>query len=276
MLRSPMLQAQQRRSPAVLVAVPMAVAAFVAAIAVAPWRAEEAAFVIGARPAQISRLADRSYLVCQAEDVVDVEVEDDDGDDDDEEEDESRSGPMPSADNVSSVFDGPKKDYFKQRYKGRRYKVFRSTWTYIRDDGQRGKWNRGWTMPQEAFEKNRGRLLKDYKRKARKLRQKCGMGQRYPNGKLVHLQILQGSPFTRELYGEKYIGRAEWVYHPDEKERRATCRRALELKRKLAMENEERRLARLKELGVWTGKPEWRENHFRIRDNYGDRQPMVR
>jgi len=266
-LRSPMLQAQQRRSTTAPVIATITLASLLAAIAIAPWRAEDA-FVAGVRPAQLKRWADKSYLVCQAEGVVDVEVEDD--------EDDDRSGSMLSAADASSVFDGPTQEYFRQRYQGNYYKVYRSDWTYVRNDGKRGKWNRGWTMPEEAFQRNKDRLMNQYNKKERKLRRVCGKGQRYPNGKLVHLQKLQGSPFTRELYGEKYIGRAEWIYSPDEVKRRQKYRRAQELRRRMALENEERRLNRLKELGVWTGKPEWRENHFRIRDNYGDRQPMLR
>merc|ERR1740121_1732529 len=85
------------------------------------------------------------------------------------------------------------------------------------------------------------------------------MGQRWPNGKYIFLTKLQGSPFTRERFGEKYVGRAPWHFHPSEVKFREQQIRAHELKRRLELEAAETRFARLKELGVWPGEPSWRK-----------------
>ncbi|CAE8701900.1 unnamed protein product [Polarella glacialis] len=160
---------------------------------------------------------------------------------------------------VESVFDSQKRAWFKQKFDGMYHKVFRANWTYIiTDTGETGEWNRAWTMPQKTFEKRRKTLLKRFRKIKRKLRIKHGMGQRYPNGKYIFLTKLQGSPFTRELYGEKYIGKAEWTYHPNEVKAKEKVQRARELKRTMAIETEERRIEHLRQLGVWPGESHWR------------------
>merc|ERR1711972_749304 len=80
-----------------------------------------------------------------------------------------------------------------------------------------------------------------WRAKKRKLRIKHGMGQKWPNGKYIFLSKLQGSIFTRQKYGDKYVGRAEWHFSPNEIEARERQLRALQLKRRLEQEAEEKR-----------------------------------
>merc|ERR1711920_802974 len=102
-------------------------------------------------------------------------------------------------------------------------------------------------------------LKQKWRAKKRKLRMKHGNGQKWPNGKYIFLAKLQGSPFTREKYGEKYVGRAAWHFSPNEIKGRERQLRAMELKRRLETEAEEKRLNRLKELNIWPGDPKWRK-----------------
>lgn len=159
-----------------------------------------------------------------------------------------------------SIFDGPQSDMFKRKYDGHWYEVFRSNWTYRRanNHSKTGSWERGFNMPAGAFARERPRLLQKWRHKKRRLRLKHGMGQRYPNGKLIFLTKLQGHPFTREFYGEKYAGQAEWHYSPKEIEGRERQLRAHALKRRLEQEAEETRVARMRELNVWLGEEGWR------------------
>lgn len=164
----------------------------------------------------------------------------------------------------TSVFDGKRSDIIKRKYDGKYYRVSRSTWTYTMKNRQTkqeetGKWNPAWSMPEEEFVRREPELRKQYLRKKRKLRIKHGRGQRWPNGKLIHLTKLQGSPFTRQMFGEKYVGRAPWHFSPKEVEHRAQQMRAQELKRRLEFEASATRYARLRELGVWSGDLSWRK-----------------
>lgn len=162
-----------------------------------------------------------------------------------------------------SVFDGQQKKWFRAKFDDKVYRVYRDTWTYEekQPDGsfKTGKWARGFNMPEAEFEKRRPKLMQKYRAKKRKLRIKHGMGQKYPNGQYIFLTKLSGSPFTRELYGEKYAGRKEWLLHPNEVPAREQHMRAMELKRKMMQEGEEKRLNRLKDLGVWPGEQAWRK-----------------
>jgi len=161
-----------------------------------------------------------------------------------------------------SVFDGPVQTHFKQKYKGNWYEVDKRDWTYKLEkengDVEEGKWARAWNMPEQAFRREEKRLKQAWRARKRKLRIKHGMGQKWPNGKYIFLAKLQGSPFTREQYGEKYVGRAEWHFSPNEIPARARQMRAHALKRRLEQEAEEKRVERLRELGVWPGEQSWR------------------
>eukprot|EP00440_Ansanella_granifera_P016545 gb/GFBE01017974.1/.p1 GENE.gb/GFBE01017974.1/~~gb/GFBE01017974.1/.p1 ORF type:complete len:278 (+),score=62.52 gb/GFBE01017974.1/:1-834(+) len=256
-MRSPLLQAQRRGRP-LLVVVAGAIAATAALLlALGDSEVDGVAFTGPvARPSGLSRAGARaSYLARGAAEeddddaVVDVEVSD-------VEAVEQKSS-MPGED-LESVFDGERKSItFEQKRKKHVYTVNRETWMFEREDGVTGEWNRAYCMPEEEFQKLRPKYLQRYKKKARKLRRITG-NQRYGNGKLVHLCKLQGSPFTREFHGEKYVGRADWVWDRGEIKRKAQKTRARELERKLRVEYEERRLERLRELGVWPGQSNWR------------------
>merc|ERR1719414_2875836 len=111
-------------------------------------------------------------------------------------------------------------------------------------------------MPQFLYKIREPDLRREWRRRKRKLRKLHGGGQRRPNGKLIFLEKMEDSPFTREI--PKYAKKAEWVFGPKEVELRERMKRAMALKRRLEQEAEEARVARLKELGVWPGEQAWR------------------
>lgn len=158
-----------------------------------------------------------------------------------------------------SVFDAPQwqQETFKKKYDGQVYTVNKKDWTFVVEKtGYRGAWARAWSMPEMEFKKNEKRLRQQWRAKKRQLRRKHG-NMRYPDGKFIFLAKLQGNPFTREKYGEKYIGRPEFK-HPNDLKGREQQKRAMELKRKLEQQAEEVRVARMKELNVWLGDIAWR------------------
>lgn len=164
---------------------------------------------------------------------------------------------------VTSVFDGPVTGTFKSRFNHVNYIVDRSTWKYTVEnedmtEGEKGDWAREWNMPQKEFKKRERSLKQKWRAKKRKLRIRHGEGQRWPNGRLIFLSKLNGSPFTRERHGEKYTKKAPWLYSPNEVPARERQMRALALKRRLEQEAEETRVKRLQELGVWPGRQAWR------------------
>lgn len=159
---------------------------------------------------------------------------------------------------MQSVFDGPVRDTFKKKFDGTWYRVTMSNWTWTTRFGKSGDWARAWSMPVEEFAKRKKELKQRWRKQKRKLRLKHGKGQRYPNGKLIFLCKLQGNPFTREQFGEKYIGRAAWHYSPNEILARERQMRALELKSILEQKAEEVRVKRMQELNVGLGDPIWR------------------
>lgn len=165
---------------------------------------------------------------------------------------------------MESVFDGPTSSTFRQKFAGKWFEVDKADWTYIlkdKDTGEvirTGAWARAWNMPEKDFDQRQKGLKQQWRAKKRKLRIKHGMGEKWPNGKYIFLAKLQGSPFTREQYGEKYVGRAAWHFSPKEVENRERTLRALELKRRLEQEAEQKRVSRLAELGVWPGNKNWR------------------
>mmetsp|Transcript_22087 Transcript_22087/g.56346 ORF Transcript_22087/g.56346 Transcript_22087/m.56346 type:complete len:266 (-) Transcript_22087:230-1027(-) len=237
---------QPRRSPALagLAAAAAAALLLVYSMGSSPADAGVPAFVGGLAPVH-RPMAPRVRM--RAGDVVDAEVVD----------------VEEAGEEVTSVFDGQKKAFFRAKFNGEVYRVYRGNWIWEqrKEDGTivSGKWARGFNMPEEEFEKRRPQLLQKYRAKKRKLRIKHGKGQKYPNGQYIFLTKLSGSPFTRELYGEKYAGRKEWLLHPNEVPSRERHMRALELKRKMMQEAEEKRLDRLKDLGVWPGEEAWRK-----------------
>jgi len=159
----------------------------------------------------------------------------------------------------TSVFDGPpKQPYFNRQFGGVQYKVFRSNYSYITESGETGQWEKMWSMPAQVFKAREKSYLRAWRAKKRKLRIKHGMGQKYPNGRYIFLTKLMKSPFTVKYHGEKYAGPAPWHFSPNEIPAREKQMRALELKRRLEMEAEERKVRRLRALNVWPGKEEWR------------------
>jgi len=181
-------------------------------------------------------------MYAEDDDVVDAEMVE-------EEEEEPKA---------FSVFDSPAEEMrFNSKYQGKWYTVYKSNWTYTRY-GKTGAWNKAFRMPEEEYQKREKELIQKWRSKKRRLRQKHGMGQRWPNGKLIHLTKLQGSPFTRRFCGEKYVGRAPWTYSPNEVEARERKQRAYELRRKLELEAEKKRVMRMRELGIWLGDPSWK------------------
>merc|ERR1712050_405078 len=123
--------------------------------------------------------------------------------------------------------------------------------------GERGAWARAWNMPEKDFKIREKSLKQKWRAKKRKLRIKHGMGQKWPNGKYIFLAKLQGSPFTRQQYGEKYVGWKAWS--KKSVERGQQRKRANKLKTRLMIEAEETRLERLAQLQVWPGEREWKK-----------------
>lgn len=221
----------------------------------APWSPAFAAALSGAsvvaapplgRPTSALLAAARVARRAEAE-IVDVEPEE-----------EKTEEAQP----ITSVFDGPKRDTFNQLFNGKWYKVTKANWTYEvkNKDGEveSGNWARAWNMPEKDFKRREKSLRQRWRAKKRKLRIKHGMGEKWPNGKYIFLAKLQGSPFTRERYGEKYVGHAAWHFSANEIPARERQMRAFALKRRLEQEAEEKRIDRLRELGVWPGEQSWR------------------
>jgi len=250
-MRPPVHRASRRHSA--LLCVAAAVSAWFLTFAAVPGEADgpasASAFVVGPAPRGIpARRAGHVALRAEAGgQVVDAELAD---------------GGEDAAEAPESVFDGPVQTHFKQKYKGNWYEVDKRDWTYKLEkeggDVEEGKWARAWNMPEQAFKREEKRLKRAWRAKKRKLRIKHGMGQKWPNGKYIFLAKLQGSPFTREQYGEKYVGRAEWHFSPNEIPARERQMRAHALKRRLEQGAEEKRVERLRELGVWPGEQSWR------------------
>lgn len=195
------------------------------------------------------RLRERGARVVMNAEVVDVETID-----------SSNKAP-----GVKSVFDGTQRSgIFTRNYNGTKYLIIKSNWTYqVRDPETKatletGEWLPEWNMPKASFDKRRKTFLRRWRAKKRKLRIKHGMGQRWPNGKLIYLTKLQCSPFTKEFYGQKYVGKAPWLFSANEVPARERQMRALTLKRQMEQAAEEKRIARLRELGVWPGEQSWR------------------
>jgi len=147
----------------------------------------------------------------------------------------------------------------QKMFQGKSYTIKDGTYTVERGDGstEEGKWNVDWEMPQSVFERREPALRRAWKARARRLRIKHGKGQKRPNGRAIYLEKMLDSPFTREIPG--YEKAPEWRNSEVEVERRAQQKRAHELKKILEQKAEEVRIARLRELGVSTGEPGWRQ-----------------
>eukprot|EP00403_Amphidinium_massartii_P018538 CAMPEP_0178414042 /NCGR_PEP_ID=MMETSP0689_2-20121128/22834_1 /TAXON_ID=160604 /ORGANISM="Amphidinium massartii, Strain CS-259" /LENGTH=285 /DNA_ID=CAMNT_0020035323 /DNA_START=17 /DNA_END=874 /DNA_ORIENTATION=+ len=157
---------------------------------------------------------------------------------------------------------------FYKTYNKRKYKITQEdeeeySFELESQDGsvKTGKWHGYFNMPWEDFEDKKDELWQQYRKMKRKLRKKHGNGDRYPNGDLIFLRKMQGHPFLvlDSPGNEKYMRDPEWIYDPNEAEVKEQAQRAKELRRKLMVEAEEKRLARAQELGMWTGDPKWRQ-----------------
>lgn len=202
--------------------------------------------------------------VARSAEVVDVEVADRDDADDESDEAEATEEP------VDSVFDGPqKRDMYKIRFRGKLYTIFKTRGrlgnfdTFIRRDKykgevvERGLWNQHWSQPMKDFNENKKEYWRRYWKWGRKLKRIHGGGEKWPNGRPIYIDKMRRHQFTKIAFPQ-FAKPCEWKFSPKEVERRAQRRRALELQRRLAQEAELRRLARLRELGVWPGEEQWR------------------
>eukprot|EP00434_Breviolum_minutum_P006354 symbB.v1.2.005607.t1/scaffold324.1/size254390/4 len=158
---------------------------------------------------------------------------------------------------VTSVLDSGSNRYTVYRYMGTKYKVWPDMKFVDTATNATGVWNDWFKMPESEVERRRPHLMYQYFKKIRKIRRKMG-DCRYRNGQLKFVVMMARHPFTKEIYGEKYAKRPEWVHIPGEARHKAQKERAYELQRKLFMEQEEERMQKLKAMGVWTGEPEWR------------------
>lgn len=154
--------------------------------------------------------------------------------------------------NVTSVFDGPsgEQKYRIKEIDGERYRIFVHNMSWSVRSGARGEWNYHFDMPQFMFERDEKKLRQLWRKRVRMLRRKHGC-DRYGNGRFVHLIKMMDNPFTRELTG--YAEQPKWMNSPKELEHKEHRNRALKLIRRLEFEAEERRIARLHELGVFVG-----------------------
>jgi len=156
-----------------------------------------------------------------------------------------------------SVFDGQESQYVTMKFENKAYTVNKKDWQYstkLRNGSTvTGEWNQDWGMPQWLYKKREPDLRREWRKRKRKLRRLHGGGQRRPNGKLIFLEKMEDSPFTREI--PKYAKKAEWVFGPKEVELRERKKRAMELKRRLEQEAEEKRIAdRSQYGGHWLGR----------------------
>lgn len=156
--------------------------------------------------------------------------------------------------NVTSVFDGPERGFAIKELEGEVYRVFYSNMSWTLKSGAGGPWNYPFDMPQFMYERDYKKLRAEWRRRKRLLRKKHG-GYRFPNGRYVHLSKMMDSPFTRALRG--YEEKMPWMNSPKEVETNDRRNRALKLVRRLEFEAEERRIARLQELGVQVGDDTW-------------------
>eukprot|EP00933_Yihiella_yeosuensis_P072903 TRINITY_DN81453_c0_g1_i1.p1 TRINITY_DN81453_c0_g1~~TRINITY_DN81453_c0_g1_i1.p1 ORF type:complete len:325 (-),score=42.23 TRINITY_DN81453_c0_g1_i1:144-1118(-) len=168
----------------------------------------------------------------------------------------------PPGGEAKSVFDGDVSaaNSFRSKFRGKYYKVNRDDWTYEtiikNEDGtetkETGAWSRAWTMPEEAFQSKRGHYWKRFNKLCRKKRRKHN-GHKHPNGKYVHLVKMQGSPFCAERYGPQYAERIPFFGKAKTDDRYQQRARAKELHLMYETAAEEKRLSRLKALGIWPG-----------------------
>jgi len=168
-----------------------------------------------------------------------------------------------------SMFDGnQEKKTIIERYWGKKFVVRTDTWEYelYKDDWEKGwpttgLWSKDFRMPingKHGFIKRERELRGEYAGMVKKLFKRHSRGWKYPNGKAVHLTKLQHIPFTREIYGEKYAGKAPWLLDPREVPLRKRQLEANRLKRRLEQEAELLRVKRLRDLGIYAGEQEWR------------------
>jgi len=171
---------------------------------------------------------------------------------------------------ADSVFDGQKRSQWRTKAFGQWYNVYRKEegdfrWTITEKRGgpvvAEGAWVKEFSMPRHIFEKEMPRIRQQAWKKVRKLRKlwaKKGKPLYYPNGVAKYVKKALGSPFISRSKEFKLEEKPEWWRHPNEVESKARHLRAKELKRRMAIEVELKRLERLRELGVWTGNEEFR------------------
>lgn len=162
----------------------------------------------------------------------------------------------PSRSQDFSVFDGPMDQIRKKKIDSRWYIVNTET-NMWHSNGEIGEWDEAWDLPADYVKEHYDELKREFKIKRRKLRKKHGMGQKYPNGQYIYLVKMMDHPLTAKIHGPKYAGRAEWLFSPKEVEYRERRNRARELQRRLILIAEQKRVERLRELGVWLGEEEW-------------------
>ncbi|CAE6912054.1 rplD [Symbiodinium sp. CCMP2592] len=188
------------------------------------------------------------------EQVVDVDVEDEE---DEEELSISEEAQLLSIAVTAVVIFASAELWFSiSWYNKTKYKVFSDGMYEIAKTGETGEWSKYFKMPQSEVERRKPKLMFEYFKKIRKWRRKMGMC-RYPNGHLKFIVMMKDHPFTREIYGDKYADTPKWIYNKGEVKRKEMVKRARKLELMLRREDEERRLDRLREMGVWTGEPSW-------------------
>lgn len=185
-------------------------------------------------------------------------------------EEQDLQGYVMFADMEKSVFDGNKeKRTIIDKYWGKKFVIQTDNWEYelydVEDDEEEwprtGLWSKDFRMPMNGphgFTAREPELRREYNGMVKKLRKKHSHGHRYPNGKAVYLTKVQHIPFTREIYGEKYAGKAPWLLKPSEVALRKRQLEAQRLKRRLEQEAEVMRINRLRNLGIFAGEQEWR------------------
>lgn len=167
-----------------------------------------------------------------------------------------------SATIVGSVFDGPV-GQFQKYFEQELYTIDKETLVFTTKSGKTGKWNKDWQMPHETFKEREKDLWREFRALARKLRKKHGRGQVMPNGEPIYVRKMAWNPFTWKVFGNRYREPAPWLYSEKEVEAREKQMRAKELKRRLQLEEEEKRILRLRKLGVWLGESNWRKPWLR-------------
>jgi len=189
-------------------------------------------------------------------------------------EEQDLQGYVMFADMDQSVFDGNQdKRTITDKYWGKKFVIRTDTWEYeLYVDGdpdledqeewpRTGLWSKDFRMPMNGphgFAARERKLRQEYNGMVKKLRKKHSHGQAYPNGKNIYLTKVQHIPFTREIYGEKYAGKAPWLLRPTEVALRKRQLEANRLKRRLEQEAEVMRIKRLRNLGIFPGEQEWR------------------